>query len=191
MKNKKVIKINGALLAVFCGVVTIILSIITAICGIPGILMDGGQKMACLAIIVTILINWGLHIESYINNIKAYQRRQGNVLTIALVETGYILFLTHYFTQQIQNGTNMGWQIFAIMFAGYIWVNAASLIAIPISIAKSFGIIVFATAVLMYLFGQQWSWATAWIIAICLFVNGYERVVMSMRGGRKNNESNA
>ena len=172
----------SAVLAMACGIVTILLGIAAGIVGLAMMASAAGiaAQICCRwLILVTLLINLGLHIESYITNIRVYNRRQDNVLAMVLVEAGYLVILI------CSMFSPMDWTMEATLFAAYIWVNASSLAAMPVKFARNCGIVAMATAAAMYLFGRSWSAAAACMVAICLIVNGYERLRMSLMGGKK------
>lgn len=161
----------SALLAAFCGIVTMVLGIIAAAA-------HRIQNVSCAAIGITMVINFALHLESYLVN-KRMGNRQSNVLTMVITEGIALLFIV------VRILPNLDWKAFMVLFSFYLVFNGASLMAIPSKFAVCCGSIAVLTGTLLYFFGCRWSSCSAVLVGINLLVNGFERVIMSLMGGKK------
>lgn len=161
----------SALLAAFCGIVTMALGMIAAAA-------HRIQTVSCAAIGITMVINFALHLESYLVNKRAGYR-QANVLTMVIAEGIGLLFMAACLW------TNPDWENLIIIFSFYLVFNGASLMAIPSKFAVYCGGIAMLMGVLLYFFGCSWGTCAALLVGINLLVNGFERVIMSLLGGKK------
>lgn len=161
----------SALLAAFCGIVTMALGMIAAAA-------HRIQIVSCTAIGITMVINFALHLESYLVNKRAGYR-QANVLTMVITEGIALLLMTTCFWPVLD------WKGLMILFSFYLVFNGASLMAIPSKFAVYCGCIAVLTAVLLFFFSGSWGTCAALLVGINLLVNGFERVIMSLLGGKK------
>lgn len=159
----------SALLAAFCGIVTMLLGIVAAAA-------YRIQIVSCVAIGSTMVINCALHLESYLVN-KRNGSRQPNVLTMVIAEGISLLFMSSCFGD---------WKGLMILFSFYLVFNGASLMAIPSKFAVYCGGVAILMGVLLYFFGCSWCTWAALLVGINLLVNGAERVIMSLMGGKQN-----
>lgn len=161
----------SALLAAFCGIVTMVLGVIAAAA-------HRNQTVSCAAIGITMVTNCALHLESYLVNKRAGYR-QANVLTMAITEAISLLFMAVCF------GPDLDWKALIVLFSFYLVFNGASLVAIPSKFAVSCGSIAVMMGALLYFFGCNWDTCAALLVGVNLLVNGFERVIMSLMGGKK------
>ncbi len=159
---------KSAIFACVCGLVTVLL----------GIWAFTGEKASQAAVLVTMLINTGLHYESYTTALIFDHKKNTNVLTMAIAET----VLLSFFAIALNN---LGWREFSLLFAVYLVFNGTSLIAIPSTFARWCGAAAAALGALLFYFGREPGIAAAVLTGVNLIVNGGERVIMSALSGKK------
>lgn len=159
---------KSAILAMACGLVTAVLGLF-AMCG-------RAQSMAAVAAVM--VINTGLHYESYFVTKRMEHRKNTSVLTMAIAETILLTFFALSLARQ-------DWQEFAVLFAVYLVFNGTSLMAIPSAFSRYCGIAAAALGAMLFYFGREPGGLAAILTGINLIVNGAERVVMSILGGKK------
>ncbi len=159
---------KSAILAMICGLVTVLL----------GIWAFTGEKASLTAVSATMLINTALHYESYCTTLFFEHRKNTSVLTMAIAET----VLLSFFVIALRD---LGWREFCLLFAVYLVFNGTSLIAIPSTFARWCGAAAAALGALLFYFGREPGFAAAFLTGLNLIVNGGERVIMSALSGKK------
>ena len=157
---------KSALFAMTCGIVTVLL----------GILAFAGSGAA--AICAVMVLNTVLHYESYFTTLYLEHRKNSNVLAMAISETILLGFLAITLR-------SMGWQEMVIVFSVYLVFNGTSLMAIPSAFSRYCGIIAAVLGAMLFCFGREPGTMAAVLTGINLIVNGGERIVMSILGGKK------
>ena len=165
----------SALLAMACGLMTVAL-------GIFAMAAPGKESASHIAVMGTMVINTALHYESYYTAWKTENRKQGNVLSMAVAESVLLLFFGVCLT-------NMGWTEFVILFSVYLVFNGTSLTAIPSSFARGCGVTALVLGAALFFFGREPGTAGAALVGVNLIVNGGERVIMSGLNGKKKKAS--
>jgi len=106
------------------------------------------------------------------------KRKQGNVLAMAIAETVLLTF----FAVTLRHPE---WKELIILFSVYLVFNGTSLIAIPSTFARYCGIAATVLSAVLFYFGQEAGALANILVGINLIVNGGERVVMTILGGKK------
>lgn len=157
---------KSALFAMACGLVTVLLGVFT--------LRGYGAAAICAAIALNTL----LHYESYFTTLLLEHRKNSNVLAMAIAETILLVF----FAIALKS---MGWQEIVILFSVYLVFNGTSLMAIPSAFSRYCGIAAAVLGAILFCFGREPGTLSAYLAGINLIVNGAERTIMSILGGKK------
>ena len=162
----------SGMLAIVCGIVTVVLGAIT--CGFANV-----QLLGYLSLFLTIIINLTLHIESFMSN-KKRGRDLPSVLTISIVEIFFVFFLIGNLNQLSAGSFDDFWKTLMIVYSSYLVFNGASLISLLPYVAKVCGCIAIVTGILVFITADSWGILSAVFLGSSLIINGGERVVMSL-----------
>ncbi len=161
---------KSTLIAMACGALTLLLGVTAAV--FPR------ESVCSLVVTVTVLVNALLHFESYVSTLRLENRAMPNVLAMAITETVLLVF----FLVCIQS---QGWPEFEILFCAYLVFNATSLMVIPSTMARNFGISALVMAVLLFMLGRTFTRNAGVLTGLNLVLNGGERILMSVKEGKR------
>lgn len=150
--------------SIICGAITVAAGLILAICR---------WREQAIAYVLTgvVVVNALLHAACYHHSLQV--RPNGSILTICIVE----LFLSVILP--LENN----WQS---VYGLYLVMNGASLVAIPLKMSRTFGVVAIFSGIITYIQPIIFPESTAVIMGIGLFINGGERTIMALKSGRVN-----
>lgn len=168
---------KSAVFAMLCGAATCAL-------GASCLFLSGEHAALAAVVTAAVFVNAVVHAESFYGSLRE-GRRQENVFTITFVEFAFVCFgLQQRYV--CAEGGEEAWRCFLVVFAFYLTVNGASLAALPLRSARVCGVFALLTALMLYgsVYLAKTERTCALLLALCLAVNGAERVYMSARGGK-------
>lgn len=161
------------------GTLSIICGVITVGCGAAACFTAKSQTAGFFCLLITILLNLLLHIDSYISN-KRIGKVQSGVLIISVVEVCFIALLLWVLVLLPGQGFGERWMPLMVAFSSYLVINGACLMALPLGFARICGVSAILTGILVFITADSYGFWPAICLGLSLVVNGGERVVMSL-----------